>query len=156
MAFGEVFHGLEQDPEGFPEHQRLVGRRFSREVVLERFGRPCPPDPVDAEVPHEKRPIGPRIGYQVQRIAHLPEFDVQVLYGVQGIGPVLQDVVGDAVETLLQRDPDGMEPGIGHFEACFMRASTWSVRMDPRTLMRASSARMMMSSIRLPSLEVRP
>ena len=145
MAFGEVFHGLEQGPEGFPEHQRLVGRRFSREVVLERFGRPCPPDPVDAEVPHEKRPIGPRIFHQVQRIAHLPELQVQVLYGVQGIGPVLQQIEGDAVETLLQRDPDGMEPGVGHFEACFMSSPTWSARMDPLMLMRASSARRMIS-----------
>ena len=156
LAFGEGFHGPEQLSETFFPDEFLVGRFTSRKVVGQFLGGREPADPVDAEVPHEQGAVGSRVPDDVQVVAHFPELHVQVLYGVQGIGPVFQQVEGHPVETVLQRNPDGMEPGVGHLSACFIRASTWSVRMVPRRKMSVSSARRAMSSSRVSSAEEVP
>ena len=122
------------------------GRSSGSSSEGQLVGRVQLPDPVDAEVPHQQGSVGARIPDEVQGVADLPELHVQVLDGVQGVGPVLQDVEGDPVEALLQRNPDGMEPGFGHFSACFTSSPTRSARIFPWTLMSASPARRMTSS----------
>ena len=146
LAVGEGFHRPEERAEAFFPDEFLVGRFLAWKVVGQILGRAQFPDPVDAEVPHQQGSVGARVPDEVQRVADLPEFHVQVLDGVQGVGPVLQDIEGDPVEALLQWNPDGMEPGFGHFSAWLMSSPTRSARIFPWTLMRASPARMMTSS----------